>query len=658
MVYNTVKHRRGTTEEWALYDIIPEEGELVVEECSDNFCRAKIGDGIHAFSDLKYIDDFTYDKLFHKLQELDKNISADLYNLDTKTVEQLSLARNELNESIASMTDSLRTEFRNADNASIDKVKQDIDTKVNSVVSDITSLIDNTVDDFSKQLTAIDMQTTRALADKVSELNEEIASVSSRLITKLDDNVQNLDTKLTQNLFSEVSRLDNYSDTLNSDIKAVEDVVYNNVQPAITELDVKLAGDIADINYKHKSDITEVSNKISDEATKLSARLDGAIIELNNSINSSAIDLTTACELRTAALHETINAELVRIKTKQADQFSSLENMLHDEIAEVTTQHTADYTDLKENITLVDSDLTSKIATLKQQNDTIIKDIESQLVELYKLTSKLDKNDSTLIEQLSSVNNILSDIATQFSTEITELATRYSSEQPTIIAKLNELEAIQTATSLNLANTLNTYISNIYVELLDLVDDDVLILEKVFSVQNSLSDRISLISTEITTDFEAVDNKISNVRADLQRTNDNITNILAKLEFAQEEIANTNEANNTRFNLIESHLIDTDHAIDLIEEKLTTLSAPASDAKLRPDLDNLTSIVNDPEKGLAITHTLADGAEALARLNTVKIADIDADRVNYIRFEADMLQVEEDVIVFMCGNATDTIIVE
>ena len=31
MAYNIVKHRRGTTREWLEVDLIPEEGELVIE---------------------------------------------------------------------------------------------------------------------------------------------------------------------------------------------------------------------------------------------------------------------------------------------------------------------------------------------------------------------------------------------------------------------------------------------------------------------------------------------------------------------------------------------------------------------------------------------------------------------------------------------------
>ena len=59
MAYSILKHRRGTTQEWLEIDLIPEDGELVIEECSDKSRKCKIGNGKNAFSELPYIDDDT-----------------------------------------------------------------------------------------------------------------------------------------------------------------------------------------------------------------------------------------------------------------------------------------------------------------------------------------------------------------------------------------------------------------------------------------------------------------------------------------------------------------------------------------------------------------------------------------------------------------------
>ena len=57
------QQRRGTTEEWAKSTVIPQAGEFVIEECKNALIRIKLGDGVHLFKDLKYIDDATVSAL-------------------------------------------------------------------------------------------------------------------------------------------------------------------------------------------------------------------------------------------------------------------------------------------------------------------------------------------------------------------------------------------------------------------------------------------------------------------------------------------------------------------------------------------------------------------------------------------------------------------
>ena len=50
-----LKHRRGTTEEWANSNVIIEDGEIVLEECSDGQVKVKVGNGGSTFSELDYV---------------------------------------------------------------------------------------------------------------------------------------------------------------------------------------------------------------------------------------------------------------------------------------------------------------------------------------------------------------------------------------------------------------------------------------------------------------------------------------------------------------------------------------------------------------------------------------------------------------------------
>lgn len=65
-----IQHRRSTTEGWAASGIVPYDGEIVIEECSDGTFKTKIGDGINKFVDLPY------QNLDHELEELKKYVDG------------------------------------------------------------------------------------------------------------------------------------------------------------------------------------------------------------------------------------------------------------------------------------------------------------------------------------------------------------------------------------------------------------------------------------------------------------------------------------------------------------------------------------------------------------------------------------------------------
>ena len=78
-----VKHRRGTTKEWQEIDLVPEEGELVIEECRGHILKCKIGDGTRKFSALPYIDDEVCRKLLQEITDTKKDFEGRMANLES-----------------------------------------------------------------------------------------------------------------------------------------------------------------------------------------------------------------------------------------------------------------------------------------------------------------------------------------------------------------------------------------------------------------------------------------------------------------------------------------------------------------------------------------------------------------------------------------------
>ena len=70
-----LQHRRGTTEEWLSSTVVPKCGELLIEELHNAQPRLKIGDGVHLFADLVYIDENTVTELNNLLTRFNQHVA-------------------------------------------------------------------------------------------------------------------------------------------------------------------------------------------------------------------------------------------------------------------------------------------------------------------------------------------------------------------------------------------------------------------------------------------------------------------------------------------------------------------------------------------------------------------------------------------------------
>ena len=75
MLNFVTQHRRGTTDEWNSSTVVPRAGELVIEERKNSPVGIKIGDGIHKFNELSYIDNETVNKLNDLLQRYNQHVA-------------------------------------------------------------------------------------------------------------------------------------------------------------------------------------------------------------------------------------------------------------------------------------------------------------------------------------------------------------------------------------------------------------------------------------------------------------------------------------------------------------------------------------------------------------------------------------------------------
>ena len=126
MAYNIIKHRRGTTQEWIDIDLIPEDSELVIEECIDGTRKCKIGNGIEPFSKLPYIDEAVQTQLLEELDRAKHEVEA--YTEERFTVLQGQLI--ETKQESLSALNKTKSELTSAIKVSADKISEESQQKL------------------------------------------------------------------------------------------------------------------------------------------------------------------------------------------------------------------------------------------------------------------------------------------------------------------------------------------------------------------------------------------------------------------------------------------------------------------------------------------------------------------------------------------------
>ena len=123
------QHRRGTTDEWNSSTVVPRVGELVIEERENAPVGIKIGDGIHKFNELSYIDNETVNKLNQLLQRYNQHVA---YIESGSTVPDSTLATEVLDA---------RTVDGNTYNCLAEAIQSVSDKHIGSLVYDVEGTI-------------------------------------------------------------------------------------------------------------------------------------------------------------------------------------------------------------------------------------------------------------------------------------------------------------------------------------------------------------------------------------------------------------------------------------------------------------------------------------------------------------------------------------
>ena len=205
MANTIVKHRIGTTAEWLDIDLIPENGELVIEVCTDGTRKCKIGTGVTRYSRLPYVDEAVRVELLNEFDKLKNNLEDRLSEVVDRQVSDYSnltaeLARLEQAQKQANIdiTDTMLEHTT--------KIYAEIADLVDDDITILERVFASTNHEHTKEINALKTDAERQ--DKLIGQNQQQITQLNEATSQIATELENVNNNLTEEVSSKVNTQD------------------------------------------------------------------------------------------------------------------------------------------------------------------------------------------------------------------------------------------------------------------------------------------------------------------------------------------------------------------------------------------------------------------------------------------------------------------
>lgn len=616
-----VKHRRGTTQEWQELNlhVIPEAGELIIEECKDGTRKCKIGTGFTRFSELPYINDETKAELLFEISVVKEQLTTNITNLNKTFIKELKDIETELS-TINTKCYELTNDYITRDANLKTILTNNINDAVELLRSDISS-----VAEYSEELQVSLQNETTTRASEVKRLDEKINTSINELETSLNTECNkltndyiardtNLKTRLTQDLNDAV-------ELLRSEIASIEDSSKNGAQADIARLDAELKTvkkNVDDITISNVEALEVVRNELTTDYTTRDANLkaifDNNISEVAKQLRTEAASLAESFSTADAQLQSDLANIEMRLATAQANFNTALADIISNfntrclEIAQ-------DYTTRDNNLKITLTQEITKAVTLLSDEISTAKEFSRNAEQ--QLQDEIEQVETKQKAIEDEFNRLLNDTINSFNTKYTEFFTDYVARDANIQKLLtDQLTGIETAlrSDLNamtesLKSIKQTEIADIYTKISAVERDSAKALEDKAEAFTIIHDEILATCTRKDADLKAIldsdlakaiellttkINSVSEYSSGIQ------TKLLAKTEQINSKIADTeakftsaiaNITNNSeiKYNELTNDYISRDANLSAILTTKIEESAETIQAELQKETSRLES---------------------------------------------------------------------
>lgn len=377
-----------------------------------------------------------HDSSFIQLTNL---ISSQRNLIDNKITREISSAKQELNSNISTIQSNLNHKIDNTNtsiNLQFDRVAGKLEHQ-NTSIDDISIRLNKTAKAIVKALNASANDLYNITADISTRLKSSIEDVKIDITEKYDAEIRKLNTSII-NLEIDTT---NSLNTLNTSVTTLEtnQEKLNTSLASLRESFDKLV-DTEDINgvIDTFKEVEDFLSNISDEKTLtgmlnelqvgINSHIDASIKDISNAIDNVKEEIGTNINNRINALETTINTT---VNTKLTEINSSINDISTRLKQSITDQQTY----VSAEIGRINSSIQDLNTTIKQNVDTSLKAIQSKLDSSLKVVSDSLTSTTSRVAQLELNNVTAAKVTTGTDTKLWNDTTDSINENSYVINK-------------------------------------------------------------------------------------------------------------------------------------------------------------------------------------------------------------------------------
>ena len=671
-----VKHRRGTTKEWQEVDLIPEEGELVIEECVDGSSRCKVGNGRTKFSKLPYIDDNTRLALHQEITEAKANLDKKVTDTEDSLLAELNALEQALSGAIEAKFGILADNVKATDAAIRADFCKDLTTATNNLKIDTATAIKDLAEQSSKDYTEV----KASLAD---EAQERKAAVDA-LTRALTDNEANFTAALQDTAAGLTAKLTSLIDSKTTSAADTTKVLAQQLTTVSKDLDDKITDQISNLQNSLSDSINESAagqQKQIDSLKIKTVATEESLNKLYTQVSNTTSDMTSAIkkvDARVDAASATFNVQLTEAtESLSAELSEAVTKVSEDLIGTIDSRVHATAQVLQTNINEESAKRGAELLELRTNTEKDINKLKNAIKDTNDACSALSQNAEALEDVIASKYNELNEafvagdktLSSVFDQKLGATAEALRTETSTMVNRaVSDQEAVNTAIA-NTVKELTTSLTEAKASFkTDLVSEQAARTQAVEELQQSISKTASAVTADFKDKLTVETSKLyTYVNEAKDKTNESIVDIYNQLktvaessdekleenvELAKAELSAKVDATEARVNGLDKRLEATvDNFNDKLSKQAVSFNNSISDAvnntdaKIKTLSSQITAAVKNCDDKLAtqadnFDSKLASTANGLTVDYSSKLSKVNLDLASKIEETAEELGIE------------------